>query len=322
MGILDETRFVERLQFFNGQRLFADDLQGIEAFNREMRWLHNRSLHQYGIGNGYAVRGDKGDREVWIGPGYALDARGREMVLTQPLTLQVPPVASDDDGNPVAYDLAVGYPEDEHLEEVETRAGACDTHGVVRLQEEPFFCWIRLAQDVRGQFTAEDPPEAKQAIEDGLLITLARVKILNCHLHKFVSIAERRDARPDCLPYLACGVVEPVPWEVTAYPVVERTFGRYILMADIETEDAGFEITPCYMAAILGPRHRKMKNIDLVDVDVFIVDRVHIQEPRHDGFTALAVVDLVPPPGMVLAAEVDDAWFCENWRLQWLGVEG
>ena len=62
MGILEETRFIERLQFFDGQRLFASDLQGLEAFNREMRWLHNRSLHQPGIGSGFAVYGKKGDR--------------------------------------------------------------------------------------------------------------------------------------------------------------------------------------------------------------------------------------------------------------------
>src|SRR6476661_8716453 len=83
MEILKETRFIERQQFFNGQRLFASDLQGLEAFNREMRWLHNKSLHQPGIGNGFAVVGKKDDREVQIGPGYAIDALGREIVLTQ-----------------------------------------------------------------------------------------------------------------------------------------------------------------------------------------------------------------------------------------------
>jgi hypothetical protein len=321
MSILDETRFVERLQFFNGQRLFADDLQGIEAFNREMRWLHNRSLHQSGIGNGFAVRADKGDREVWIGPGYALDAHGREIVLTQPLTLQVPPVSADDDGNPVAYDLAVRYPEDEYLEEAETRAGVCGAYGVVRREEAPVFCWIRLARDVRDQLTAMDP-KLKQAVENGMLITVARVKVLDCRLHRFVSVAERRDARPDRLPYIACDVVEQVAWEVTASSVTERRCGRDILTADIETKDAGFEITPCYMAAILGPRRRRMESIHHEFVDVLLVDRVHVQEPRHDGFTALVVVDLVPSSGIVRSAEVDEAWFRENWRLQWLGVEG
>ena len=92
MEFLKETRFIERLQFFNGQRLFASDLQGVEAFNREMRWLHNKSLHQPGIGNGFAVSGKKGDREVTIGPGYAIDADGREIVLTQDRVEPVPPV--------------------------------------------------------------------------------------------------------------------------------------------------------------------------------------------------------------------------------------
>ena len=111
MEFLKETRFIERLQFFNGQRLFASDLQGVEAFNREMRWLHNKSLHQPGIGNGFAVSGKKGDREVTIGPGYAIDAMGREIVLTRNQIEPVPPVAGDRNGNPALYYLTVSYPE-------------------------------------------------------------------------------------------------------------------------------------------------------------------------------------------------------------------
>src|SRR6185503_13925357 len=121
MEILKETRFIERLQFFNGQRLFASDLQGLEAFNREMRWLHNRSLHQPGIGNGFAVAGAKGDREVSIGPGYAIDSVGREIVLTEITTRPVPPIASERDGQSVFYDLVVSYPDDSALKEAETR---------------------------------------------------------------------------------------------------------------------------------------------------------------------------------------------------------
>src|SRR5262245_62580048 len=112
MGMLDETQFVERPQFFNGERLFAPDLQSVEQFNREMRWLHNRSLHQPGIGNGFAVTGKKGAREVTIGPGYAIDAEGREIVLTQDQVEPVQPVAGQDDGSPVLFDLTVSYPSD------------------------------------------------------------------------------------------------------------------------------------------------------------------------------------------------------------------
>src|SRR5687767_7020101 len=105
MGLLDETPFIERQHFFNGQRLFATDLQDLEAFNREMRWEHNRSLHQYGIGNGFAVYGRKGDRKVRVEPGYANDSRGREIILMESLELDVPPVAGEKNGEPVFYDL-------------------------------------------------------------------------------------------------------------------------------------------------------------------------------------------------------------------------
>src|SRR4051794_3122474 len=101
---------LERLQFFNGQRLDAADLQGIDDLNRQMRWLHNQSLHQPGVGSGYAISGAKGDREVTIQPGYAIDSAGREIILTDAVVQAVPPVANDGAGNPVVYDLTVSYP--------------------------------------------------------------------------------------------------------------------------------------------------------------------------------------------------------------------
>ena len=95
MSFVEATRSVERQTFFDGQRLFAADLQALEGFNREMRWLHNRSLHQPGIGNGFAVSGRKGDRQVIVGPGYAIDDIGHEIVLTSSRTIPVPPVAGN-----------------------------------------------------------------------------------------------------------------------------------------------------------------------------------------------------------------------------------
>src|SRR3954447_8615084 len=120
MSLFDDTQAVERPVFFDGQQLYADDLTQLAGFHQAMRWLHNRSLHQPGIGNGFAVAGKRGDREVTIGAGYATDVRGGEIVWPETVTEPVPPVAGDD-GLPVFYDLTVAYPEDEQLEEVETR---------------------------------------------------------------------------------------------------------------------------------------------------------------------------------------------------------
>src|SRR5687768_5540890 len=116
MAMLDQAQFMERLRFFDGQRLFASDLENLDSLHREMRELHNRSLHQAGVGSGFAVSGEVGAREVVIGPGYAIDFEGREIIHTQDHSEPVPPVAGDPDGNPVWYDLTVASPDDDSLE--------------------------------------------------------------------------------------------------------------------------------------------------------------------------------------------------------------
>ena len=260
MSTLDETRFIERQQFFNGQRLLAADLQGLEAFNREMRWLHNASLHQPGIGSGLAVFGEKGDRQVQVMPGYALDSLGREIVLIEPLTEQVPPVAGDESGGPAFFDLAIAYPRDDDLEEVESRQGLCDTLGTVRLQEKPILCWIRLVKDQAGNYVVQDARLQKD-INDGLKIVLARAEVLNCQLNKRLSVMERRNARPEKTPYLDCGI-EPDPvWEpwgpLSERILLDRSENEPIvigLQATIDTSQAGFSIPPCYTARLDGSR--------------------------------------------------------------------
>src|ERR1700730_10284061 len=173
--ILAQTQFVERLHFFDGQRLFAEDLQGIEAFNRAMRWLHNQSLHQPGVGRGLAATGAKGATEVTIGPGYAIDAKGREIVLTHDLVTAVPPVAGETDGSSIFFDLAISYPDAASLPEVETREGICLPPGAVRLREEPVVCWVRLARGASGELRPTLPALDLQ-IKGGLRIVLARAE--------------------------------------------------------------------------------------------------------------------------------------------------
>jgi hypothetical protein len=263
MSLLDETRYPERLQFFNGQRLFAPDLQAIEAFNREMRWLHNRSLHDWGVAAGFAVSGEKGDRQVVVSPGYAIDVDGREIVLTQVETLPIPPVASEEGGGSVFFDLTVSYPEDEKLEEVETREGICLDRGVVRRQEKPIFCWVRLKKDSQGNL---QPKDTTTDIKDGRKIIVARIEVFNCQLNRRVCIAQRRNARPPKQPYIACGEEEPTMWDVELIlpseelppELPEQTDAVFIapfkLVAKIDTSQAGFLITPSYSARLDGLR--------------------------------------------------------------------
>lgn len=334
MEFLNETRFIERLQFFNGQRLFASDLQGVEAFNREMRWLHNKSMHQPGIGNGFAVTGKKGDREVTIGPGYAIDAEGREMVLTQNQVEPVPPIASDKNGNPVLYYLTVAYPEDADLEETESRVGVCQTSGTVRLKEEPVLCWVRLSETLQPLES-----KAQQEISSGMRLVLALAEVLNCKLEKDLSIAQRLSARPAIQPYICCGMEDPTAWKVWAFadaPIdVDKLEASAVLLghgikagpitfslpfvlpvgltADIDTSDCGFLTTPCYSVRIDGPRLKpfthdfKLEGADAgvpagqetqtISGNVIVDALLQVVDPTPRGFTAeaLLMVQLIMP---------------------------
>lgn len=333
MGILEETRFIERLQFFNGQRLFASDLQGLEAFNREMRWLHNRSLHQPGIGNGFAVYGKKGDREIKIKPGYAIDSLGREIVLTETWIEPVPPVAGEEDGKSVFYDLTVSYPDDTNLEEAETREGICLPRGVVRLREGPVLCWVRLKRDDKGNLHVKDP-KLQNDVKDGLKIVLARAEVLNCQLDKDLSIAERRSARPAKQPYIACGTVKPA-WKLddnwvgkssdTKLPtVISRE-----LTAEIKTDSAGFITTPCYSARILGSRIRKTSQGTSSEASFVVDGLLNIVEPQPTSFkiSVLLIIQALTGDGSIdinfdLAQNNSNINRLSDWEVVWMGIEG
>ena len=298
MSFLSATRSVERQRFFDGQRLFAADLQGIEAFNREMRWLHNQSLHQPGIGNGFAVTGQKGDREVVVAPGYAIDDLGREIVLTSSRTIPVPPVAGDLDGNAKRFVLTVQYPETADLEEVERREGVCAPSGAIRLREEPNFCWVPLKSD--------GSPESDQSdIVTGRKLVLAEVAVRDCKLDKAISIVQRRNARPPSQPYISCGSEEPTNWEpwdlfdtgdvelANFAELTSRLNSLYQIMggiqARIDTSDGGFLTTPGYFSRIDGPRVIEIS--DGESTEKVVLDGIlNIVEPSATAFTAQVVV--------------------------------
>lgn len=278
MDQLGAAGFVERLRFFNGQQLFAPDLQSIEEFDRGMRELHNRSLHQPGIGNGFAVSGRRGDRQVAIQAGYATDAAGREIVLLETLTEQVPPVSGEPGGGPAYFDLTVSYPSDDDLAEAETREGVCLPRGAVRLREKPVFCWVRLHRYTSGELRAADPSQATR-IQSSLLIVLARAEVLNCQLNADLSIAQRRSARPPQQPVIRCATAT-VQWRPWTLSGGETTIG---LTATVDTTAAAFRTTPCYSARISGTRPLEI-NVDNGNPLVLLDGPAYIQNPAPGGF--------------------------------------
>jgi hypothetical protein len=259
MSIIGSTQFLERIQFFNGERLFASDLQSLESFNREMRWLHNQSLHQPGVASGFQVTGNIGDRQVTVSPGYALDCCGREIVLTESQVLEIPPVADDGSGNPAFYDLTVAYPDDSQLTPSESRTGICTPAGVVSLREAPVFCWVELSSDPTNHQPIDQ--RLKNRINGALFLVLAQVQIFNCQLKQPVSTVPRRNARPSRQPRINCGVELNPGWNLVLAPGVVITtstdavsFGEAAYNGSVDTSSAGFQSTPNYSARIVGLR--------------------------------------------------------------------
>jgi hypothetical protein len=234
-----------RVVYFDGQRLTASDLNAAASVQREWRWLHNRSLHNWGIGLGFAVSGKRGDRQVTIQPGYAIDCLGREIVLTQTLTKAVP--AKGD--KTICY-LVAAYPDDTALTVVERRNGECDTQGAVRLQEQAAVYW---------------KIEGEQTVADGLEVVLAQATIENCQLAAPLSLAQRRNARSTCQPYVAAGSTPAgaTNWELwtsaDAGPTpsqsgVEEQEIVYGVKTLVDTASARFGAVPEYQAQLTGPR--------------------------------------------------------------------
>jgi hypothetical protein len=295
---------LERVTFYDGQRLTAHDLSEAQRALRELRWLHNRSLHAWGIAFGLSVSGQKGDTQVTVSPGYALDCHGREIVLTEPRRLLVPPVAENvrgEEPSPAFY-LTIAYPEDDQLVLREHRDGACGANGATRLAETPGIHWL-------------------QAHRHGLDVVLAQAWVENCRLDRALSFRERRSARPPRQPHIASGETDAngTVWtqvSVTTTAGVEERIG---FATKVDTSAAGFQSTPAYQAHVVGQGVKSEPGRRYVVAGI-----PQIRAARQDSFELLVVM----PQGFILgeggiALNPADALEAGelNWRVVWMGVE-
>ncbi len=306
---------LSRVTFFDGQRLEAADLNGASDVQRQFRWLHNRSLHNWGIGLGYAVEGSKGDRQVTVSPGYAVDCRGRELILTRPLTKPVPARADDGHGSAAVFYLVAAYPDDTQLTALERRDGDCGAGGAVRYREQASIYWKPQDDSVIG----------------GMEIVLAQAKVQNCQLAALLSTDQRRYARPPQQPYIAAGEspIGSTAWEVWRSDATPTAASVNLgVLARVDTSGARFGTAPEYQARVNGPR--LLTGPD--NVEILLEGMAVVVEPKRDSFS-LGVI--LPPdqtgvdPNVPLnpSSVVGDPaqllkTLQDNWSVVWLGVEG
>jgi len=322
MAQIGSTRFLERVEFFNGERLFAADLQTLEEVQRELRWLHNKSLHDSGVADGLAVAGEKGDRQVTVQPGYALDSSGREIVLTEANHIEaVPPVADDGAGNPVTFYLTVSYPATLVASQNQLADCPSDPPGAVRLSEVPVFCWVRLNSTASAGLLQE--------IETGKRILLATAQVLNCQLYQPITLSQRRNAKPGVHPYIFSAqaalpyVKDTLNFQHTQFGIQLKNLKENKVSFPIDTSAAGFRTSPCYFANLIGER-----TLDLTASagPVTVEPLLGISAPDLAEFQ----LSLSIPAGLLgatpldaLAARLNDLQDQGKlgWSIEWLGVE-
>ena len=305
---------LERPSFFDGQRLTADDLDDVQTFLRELRWLHNRALHNWGIAFGYAVTGDRGGREVSLKPGYAIDCQGRDLILGDSMTLPIPAVSGTSSGGPMTYYLTATYALDEDLVP-ETRQGSCNTSGAVRYPEIPLVRW-------------RDPNDRSpgSGFRHGFDIVLGAISVQNCTLAADVSGAERRDALPPAQPYIASGNTEAGATTWRLWPNDEQPVG---VATTVVTAAAGFRNTPRYQAHVVGKRVYAMT----ADDGSGVVDGcTHIAQGTASSFDLRMIlpVGVITESSILNPADVLTAKFVGDlqdpaklgWHVVWMGIEG
>src|SRR5262245_11463195 len=96
---------VKRTNYFDRQFLRAGDFQDEQSYHLDQRRRHNRLLHTPGVAEGLVVSGSNGSTSVTVSPGVAVDANGREIVLSDPNTLTMPT-------GQASVDISISYREE------------------------------------------------------------------------------------------------------------------------------------------------------------------------------------------------------------------
>lgn len=100
-------------EFRDGMPLTADVLNRAKDAIRAYQWLHNQMLHDWGVVEGCAVSPLANLRKVRIEPGFALDDQGRELMIDDPVQLEIPPhVLEPGQGPSKEWWVTVSYAEE------------------------------------------------------------------------------------------------------------------------------------------------------------------------------------------------------------------
>ncbi len=219
----------ERITYRDGQRLWARDLRDDERRDERMRWLHARYLHHsWGVALGYEIRLENPATAIVLGPGYAIDRGGRDLLLAKALQIPAPETAGA-----ALYVLIIRSRRDGGAAPNCGCGGVCNCAGHQGLIEErPVISW-KLPRDLQ---LGDDVPLASASVVTGVI-------------QNGLDFRVRRHARRLVRPHMGWGTTDPGQ---TGWRWPDGNPDTPLVQAVIDTSEAGFATTPSYFAQLRG----------------------------------------------------------------------
>jgi hypothetical protein len=87
---------IERIRYFARQLLDEADFTQEQEYLRDKARRHNRMLHGWGVVSGLCVESGEAKGVLKVGPGYALDSYGNEIVVDDEVTVDLCSEDGDD----------------------------------------------------------------------------------------------------------------------------------------------------------------------------------------------------------------------------------
>jgi hypothetical protein len=240
-----ERRKLERVQYWQGQMLRAQDFLNLQGVEAQRRWWHNRAIHNaYGVSEG--LEANLTGSVVSVSPGVAYDIFGHELILERAQTVALS--TNIPTGDPPMTLLVRYLPPGHNLSPDEIKEVCWTQRGSVR-PGTLVFAW-KIANCV----TPADGVAIFNLIYMGGETTASGLTVepIPTQNQSFSPIGAEALSRP----MLASGATVPgqTAWELwtagfnpneTAYIVGVQT--------RIDTSAAGFTDCPCYFAWLQGP---------------------------------------------------------------------
>src|SRR5438132_317669 len=168
---------LDRIRYAEGQALRDGDLQGDAEYEALLRELHVRAVHDvWGVVLGFEIQtNDKGDG-VAVGPGFAYDRLGRELVWGRSLALDPPPKPPVASQSGWLFDLVVRHAEVAELAAGRDANGTCIGAGGALgvFEERPIWRWCQAGPAADLTKTSVGSARLSPQVELGIDVPLAR----------------------------------------------------------------------------------------------------------------------------------------------------